>query len=114
MGEAGSKLLEARLEAAGLNQELQGVGAAAAGTMEGFRAMADARRGMEQSQARAAEAAIVQQQIAAMTAGAPRTADTEFSKEMREILKSQRDILQDILQETKSKEAFTVGTVELY
>jgi hypothetical protein len=114
IGDAGSKLLEARLEAAGLNQEIQGVGAAAANTMEGFRAMADARRGMERDQARAAEAASVQQQIAAMTAGAPRTADTEFSKEMRDLLKSQRDILQDLLQETKSKETFKVGTVELY
>jgi tape measure domain-containing protein len=114
IGDAGSKLLEARLEAAGLNQEIQGVGAAAANTMEGFRAMADARRGMERDQARATEAASVQQQIAAMTAGAPRTADTEFSKEMRDLLKSQRDLLQDILQETKSKETFTVGTVELY
>ena len=114
IGDAGSKLLEARLEAAGLNQEIQGVGAAAANTMEGFRAMADARRGMERDQARATEAASVQQQIAAMTAGAPRTADTEFSKEMRDLLKSQRDILQDLLQETKSKETFKVGTVELY
>ena len=114
IGDAGNKLLEARLEAAGLNQEIQGVGAAAANTMEGFRAMADARRGMERDQARAAEAASVQQQIAAMTAGAPRTADTEFSKEMRDLLKSQRDLLQDILQETKSKETFKVGTVELY
>jgi tape measure domain-containing protein len=114
IGDAGTKLLEARLEAAGLNQEIQGVGAAAANTMEGFRAMADARRGMERDQARAAEAASVQQQIAAMTAGAPRTADTEFSKEMRDLLKSQRDILQDLLQETKSKETFKVGTVELY
>ena len=114
IGDAGSKLLEARLEAAGLNQEIQGVGAAAANTMEGFRAMADARRGMERDQARATEAASVQQQIAAMTAGAPRTADTEFSKEMRDLLKSQRDLLQDILQETKSKETFKVGTVELY
>ena len=82
--------------------------------MEGFRAMADARRGMERDQARATEAASVQQQIAAMTAGAPRTADTEFSKEMRDLLKSHRDLLQDILQETKSKETFKVGTVELY
>lgn len=114
IGDAGNKLLEARLEAAGLNQEIQGVGAAAANTMEGFRAMADARRGMERDQARATEAASVQQQIAAMTAGAPRTADTEFSKEMRDLLKSQRDILQDLLQETKSKETFKVGTVELY
>jgi DNA-binding phage protein len=114
IGDAGNKLLEARLEAAGLNQEIQGVGAAAANTMEGFRAMADARRGMERDQARAAEVASVQQQIAAMMAGAPRTADTEFSKEMRDLLKSQRDILQDLLQETKSKETFKVGTVELY
>lgn len=114
IGDAGSKLLEARLEAAGLNQEIQGVGAAAANTMDGFRAMADARRGMERDQTRAAEAASVQQQIAAMTAGAPRTAETEFSKEMRDLLKSQRDLLQDILQETKSKETFKVGTVELY
>jgi tape measure domain-containing protein len=110
-GDATNKLLEARMEAAGLNQELQGVGAAAAGTMEGFRAMAEARRGMEQSQARAAEAAIVQQQIAAMT---PQREQGGFSAEMRDILRTQRDILQDILQETKSKEAFTVGTVELY
>jgi hypothetical protein len=61
--EAANKLGQARIEAAGLNEQIQGLGAAAANTMEGFRAMADARRATEQAVGRATIAANVQPQI---------------------------------------------------
>jgi tape measure domain-containing protein len=61
--EAANKLGQARMEAAGLNEQIQGLGAAAANTMEGFRAMADARRATEQAVGRATIAANVQPQI---------------------------------------------------
>jgi tape measure domain-containing protein len=62
--EAANKLGHARMEAAGLNEQIQGLGAAAANTMEGFRAVADARRATEQAVGRATIAANVQQIIA--------------------------------------------------
>ena len=113
-GEAANKLGQARLEAAGLNDQIQGLGAAAANTMEGFRAMADARRATELAIGRQAEAVNIQQQIQAGQGGGVRTAEGAFDREMRDIMRETRDTLQELLNTTKTKPTLVVGTAELY
>jgi ParB-like chromosome segregation protein Spo0J len=113
-GEAANKLGQARMEAAGLNEQIQGLGAAAANTMEGFRAMADARRATELAINRQAEAVNIQQQIQAAQGGGVRTAEGAFDREMRDIMRETRDTLQQLLDTTKTKPTLVVGTAELY
>ena len=130
--DAANKLTEARNEAAGLNAEIQGTGAALANTSQGFAAMAQARLAGQriEAQAQAAEANRLeianlaaaagaaigpQQQAMPQFGGVSSMMADKFGLDLVRLMTDSNAKLGELVTETKrEKKAVEVANVELY